>query len=146
MSSLDLDAGRDRKDHETIFDACRQGQVDVVRHLLSQSPHTIHLRDAQGATLLHAAPSRERVLFLMTQGAGVHAVGPHGATPLHRACARGHLAVVQSLVEAGADPRVLTKSCLTVSPEDYAFEHDHAHVAEYMMDIAPSLGDSVCLD
>jgi ankyrin repeat protein len=51
------------------------------------------------------------VKLLMSKGANIYAQSDYGRTCLHCAAAEGHLAVVETLVEANVDVLVQNKVC-----------------------------------
>src|SRR5690606_33169190 len=64
--------------------------------------------------LLHAASEVNRpelVEWLIARGADLEGRTRHGHTPLHIACALGHVEVADALLRAGADPRAEADGC-----------------------------------
>lgn len=92
-----------------LFDACRNGDINKVRRLISTQ--NVNARDTQGrkSTPLHFAAGfgrKDVVEYLLQCGANVHAKDDGGLIPLHNACSFGHAEVVQLLLKHGADPNV----------------------------------------
>ncbi|KAM4624549.1 poly [ADP-ribose] polymerase tankyrase-2 [Polymixia lowei] len=89
-----------------LFEACRNGDVERVRKLVT--PENVNSRDTAGrkSTPLHFAAGfgrRDVVDFLLQRGANVHARDDGGLISLHNACSFGHAEVVNLLLHHGAD-------------------------------------------
>ncbi|XP_065883611.1 poly [ADP-ribose] polymerase tankyrase-2-like [Dysidea avara] len=94
-------------DKPDLFEACKEGNIEVVRKLVNQS--TVNSRDTGGrkSTPLHFAAGfgrQEVVEYLLDNGSKVDAKDDGGLMPLHNACSFGHTEVVQLLLKHGADP------------------------------------------
>ena len=101
----------------SVTTAIRNGDLDVLRVLLDQHPElaTTSIVDADGTarSLLHVAtdwpghfPNNvEVVVLLFAAGADVNARfrGSHTETPLHWAASSDDVAVIDALLDAGAD-------------------------------------------
>ncbi|XP_038620066.1 LOW QUALITY PROTEIN: poly [ADP-ribose] polymerase tankyrase-2 [Tachyglossus aculeatus] len=90
-----------------LFEACRNGDVERVKRLVS--PDGVNSRDTAGrkSTPLHFAAGfgrKDVVEYLLQNGASVHARDDGGLIPLHNACSFGHAEVVNLLLHHGADP------------------------------------------
>ncbi|XP_063817725.1 poly [ADP-ribose] polymerase tankyrase-2 isoform X1 [Pseudophryne corroboree] len=90
-----------------LFEACRNGDVDRVRKLVTAE--NVNSRDIAGrkSTPLHFAAGfgrKDVVEHLLQSGANVHARDDGGLIPLHNACSFGHAEVVNLLLRHGADP------------------------------------------
>ncbi|XP_053367381.1 poly [ADP-ribose] polymerase tankyrase-2-like isoform X2 [Clarias gariepinus] len=90
-----------------LFEACRSGELERVKKLLTAE--TVNSRDTAGrkSTPLHFAAGfgrRDVVSYLLQHGANVHARDDGGLISLHNACSFGHAEVVNLLLEHGADP------------------------------------------
>ncbi|XP_041714449.1 poly [ADP-ribose] polymerase tankyrase-2 isoform X2 [Coregonus clupeaformis] len=89
-----------------IFEACRNGDVERVRRLVTLE--NVNSRDTAGrkSTPLHFAAGfgrRDVVDYLLQNGANVHARDEGGLVSLHNACSFGHAEVVNLLLHHGAD-------------------------------------------
>jgi ankyrin repeat protein len=67
----------------------------------------VNAREADGTTALHwaaRADDADEVRRLLRAGAHADAVNRYGVTPLALAAANGNAAILELLIEAGADP------------------------------------------
>ena len=117
-----------------ILQACQRGDSTAIHCFIEQNGHDIvHMQFDRGQTLLHHAGSLAVAQILVEHGANVNSRDNHGVTPLHKACARGDLRLVQYLVgTAGANVQALDDAYLL--PVDYAFEHDRSDVADFLLE------------
>ncbi len=96
---------------ESLLDAAKNGDVEVVRTLLASGADPNEAA-GDGMTALHWAAERGHAhvtLLLLSGGADVEAktrVGNY--TPLHLASRRGSSSIARALLEAGADPHATT--------------------------------------
>ena len=74
----------------------------------------------------------EIIDFLLKSNADPDLQDIYGHTALILASDQGHIDSVRSLVEGGADIRLKTRSKL--SALDVAFNHNHAQVANFLLD------------
>ena len=113
MSSPNLPEGTSPEDVAAFFEACANGDVDVLRALLATNPTLARagLSHPQahhhGWTALHEAAKRGHVnvvRLLLDHGADPNAREAGDNTyPLHWAAARGQVEAVRALVDAGGD-------------------------------------------
>ncbi|QOY88392.1 ankyrin repeat domain-containing protein [Paludibaculum fermentans] len=94
---------------EEFFEACDQGDTEVITRLLANEPGLVTARNPRryNATGLHATAVRghlDAVQLLLARGADPNARETGDDTyPLHWAAARGCLDVVRALLDAGGD-------------------------------------------
>ena len=84
-----------------LFDACTQGNLDVVNALLDNG-FNVNATDEDDATALHlaAANGQEQVVrLLLVRGAAVDQANLAGWTPLLQAARNGHTAVAALLIQ-----------------------------------------------
>nr|XP_046916564.1 LOW QUALITY PROTEIN: poly [ADP-ribose] polymerase tankyrase-2-like [Dermatophagoides farinae] len=98
---------RGNPEHQ-LLEASRQGELDLVRTILSKYPHLVNCRDVDGrqSTPLHFAAGYNRidvVEYLLEHGADVRAKDKGGLVPLHNACSYGHFEVAELLLKKGAN-------------------------------------------
>jgi ankyrin repeat protein len=90
-----------------LSQAIKSGDVEATRALL-ESEADVNAAEPDGTTPLHWAANRsdpETAAALIENGASVNASNRYGVTPLVAACmGTGDVAVVELLLDAGADP------------------------------------------
>jgi hypothetical protein len=96
------------KDEEkSLFDWCKEGNVEKIRELLN--PDNINHQDEDGLTLMHWASDRGHstvVRLLVERGANLNIQDVDGQAPLHYASSCGHQDIVTFLIAAGADVNI----------------------------------------
>lgn len=96
-----------------IADAAMNGNRQVVRTLL-QHKVNVNAPQVDGTTALHwavRADDMETAELLIRAGANVSAANRSGATPMLLASINGNAAMIEELIQAGADPNAaLTKT------------------------------------
>ncbi|XP_069139826.1 protein fem-1 homolog C-like [Argopecten irradians] len=98
-----------------LFNACRQGHVDIVKYLILDCSADVELRCSyyirqdsshEGATALFVAVSKQHypvVQLLVSHAANVNAATSYGLTPLRCACYSRNVSIVKYLVQNGAN-------------------------------------------
>lgn len=107
---VDVTAGT-RHGTTALYLACQYNHIQVVRLLLSNSSTHVNQTDLNRNTPLHATASNghfETLQILLAHGADVSAANNRGETSLHLASRWGYAALVEKLVEAGADVNART--------------------------------------
>ncbi|XP_032802655.1 acyl-CoA-binding domain-containing protein 6 isoform X2 [Petromyzon marinus] len=98
-----------REEDKTVFDHCKDNEVNRLAAALKQDAFDINQRDEEGRTLLHWACDRghlETVELLLKRGANVNSQDDEGQTALHYACGCDFPAAVRLLLAFGADPSI----------------------------------------
>ena len=84
-----------------LLDACREGDLDIVKSLLEQNKLPVNYNDlGKEQTPLHLASAEghlEIVKYLLKKGADVNARDFESWTPLHCACANSQIEVIKLL-------------------------------------------------
>jgi ankyrin repeat protein len=91
---------------QSIFEAARDGDANVVRQLLASETDLVVQTDERGRTPLHyaAAHGHVEVCAALTEaGAGLNVADEDGETPLHSAIRRNQTAAAEFLLEQDAD-------------------------------------------
>ena len=92
---------------QTLLNACRNGQKNIVKILLERGGIDLNRRDAEGNTALHYVCRegyRDLAVLLLDKGADASLVNNRGETPLHAAARKGNREILARLLDAGADP------------------------------------------
>ena len=93
---------------QDIYDACRKGNVELIKQLSKVNPDTINAPNKSGYTPLVIAGYRnqlEAVKVLLELGAKVNALSEDG-TVLTAACYKSNVELVKILLEQHADVNV----------------------------------------
>ncbi|CAH0724750.1 unnamed protein product, partial [Brenthis ino] len=91
--------------------AAENGELRILKELLSKQPGLVHARDSDGYTPLHRAAYSNHInviSYLLSVKANVGAKTEMGWTPLHSACNWNNYASAARLLAAGADPCALS--------------------------------------
>ena len=92
-----------------LHDAAQDGDLKLVKELLTENVDIENADNVLGNTLLHLAAAEghlSMVIYLLDRGANIHAktkIPFDYFTPLHLASHEGHLKIVIYLLERGAD-------------------------------------------
>ena len=94
--------------------ACYSGRLEAAKVLVAAGARAFAAENIWSETPLHAAAtsgrSRELVTFLLdTGGLSVNLQGSDGHTALHSACYQGHIDIVLTLLERGADINLMAR-------------------------------------
>lgn len=92
--------------------AAMEGDIDIVRSMVSEKPELLTQTDKYGNSPLHLAAyegQTEVVRFLIFQGVDVNVRNNFGGTALLVACYAGETEVVQMLIANGADSNLAIK-------------------------------------
>lgn len=92
---------------KTVFDWCKEGNVEHLSRLLANDSIDINQQDAEGMCLLHWACDRghiDVIQLLVDHDAEINRTDSDGQTALHYAATCEHLSVVQLLLQHGANP------------------------------------------
>ncbi len=147
---------------ETLFDAVKAGDAAAVREWVTRAPESVNARDQEGnsplilalyygqkdianlfidhgATLTlyeaAAAGNLERVRRLVQADRGtVNSYSHDGFTPLHLAAFFGNSAILDFLVEAGADVNAVATNGSLLRPIHSAAAHSQNQVAQNMVE------------
>ncbi|XP_078263937.1 acyl-CoA-binding domain-containing protein 6 isoform X2 [Rhinoraja longicauda] len=98
-----------REEDKTIFDHCRENNIDHVFKALVSKNVDVNLRDEEGRALLHWACDRghkDLVGMLLQQKAEINSRDSEGQTALHYASACEFADIVELLLSSGADPTI----------------------------------------
>src|SRR5678816_2097828 len=93
-----------------VADAVRTRNASALQSLLKQRAD-VNVAEPDGTTALHWAAhwnDLDTVNLLLKAGANAKAVNRYGASPLSEAVSSGSVAMIQALLNAGADPKTLT--------------------------------------
>lgn len=122
-------------DNELHF-AARHGSMERALALLSRGVIDIDQGDPKGFTplMLAAFYGHSRVLkVILNKRANVSVVNDDGCTALHMSAQEGHLAVTKLLVQAGADPEMVTFTT-GYTPLQQAAQNGHSEVVRVLIE------------
>jgi ankyrin repeat protein len=109
--------------------ACRRGDLEAVKALVSIDARRAYTPDANGVTPVHRAAAGnhiEVIEFLLQNRADPNALDRYGDTPLKRASYDGFVDAANALLAAGAD--VNRADSLGKTPLHHAAERGHFQV------------------
>ncbi|XP_078074185.1 acyl-CoA-binding domain-containing protein 6 [Mustelus asterias] len=98
-----------REEDKTIFDHCRENNIDHILKALVSKNVDVNLKDEEGRALLHWACDRghkDLVDMLLQQKAEINSQDSEGQTALHYASACEFADIVELLLNSGADPTI----------------------------------------
>ncbi|WP_328793983.1 ankyrin repeat domain-containing protein [Hydrogenophaga sp. BPS33] len=127
--SVNIEA-RTAKDESALMLAALKGELDLARRLIARQAEV----NKPGWTPLHYAATHpgnasvDMVRLMLEHHAYIDAESPNGTTPLMMAAQYGQPAVVQLLLDEGADPLIKNQRGLTAM--DFAHRAGRAASAE----------------
>jgi ankyrin repeat protein len=119
---------------QDIYDACRKGNVELIKQLSKVNPDTINTPNKSGYTPLIIAGYRnqlEAVKVLLDLGANVNAISEDG-TVLTAACYKSNTALVKILLEQHADVNV--KNNAGTTPLMFAIMAENEEIVKLLME------------
>jgi ankyrin repeat protein len=119
---------------QDIYDACRKGNVELIKQLSKVNPDTINTPNKSGYTPLLIAGYRNQldaVKVLLDLGANVNAVSEDG-TVLTAACYKSNTALVKILLEQHADVNV--KNNAGTTPLMFAIMAENEEIVKLLME------------
>ncbi|XP_048458096.1 acyl-CoA-binding domain-containing protein 6 isoform X3 [Rhincodon typus] len=127
-----------RDEDKTIFDHCRENNIDHILKALVSKNVDVNLKDEEGRALLHWACDRghkDLVGMLLQQKAEINSQDSEGQTALHYASACEFADIVELLLNSGADPTIQDgEGCL---PEEVT---DSKDISQMLRQYAASKG------
>ena len=115
-----------------FFTACVFGLTPIIDDLTHAAAYDWNLTDDLGQSGLYlaaAAGHRTIVQSLLQYDVYVNNFGGKFGYPLHAACFRGHVSIVELLVDHGADPKLGPRSAL-----EYTLLADHENISLFLLD------------
>jgi uncharacterized protein len=105
-----------------------------------KKPHVISVtsKNCDDDTPLHIAAQwgdRKACQMLVEEGADVNALGDMSCTPLHNAVGKNHVLVVEYLLDAGANPDLISE--LNYSPRKLAEERNQKEILKLLKQWRP---------
>ena len=119
---------------QDIYDACRKGNVELIKQLSKVNPDTINTPNKSGYTPLIIAGYRNQldaVKVLLDLGANVNAVSEDG-TVLTAACYKSNTALVKILLEQHADVNV--KNNAGTTPLMFAIMAENEEIVKLLIE------------
>eukprot|EP01029_Cantina_marsupialis_P013999 TRINITY_DN310001_c0_g1_i1.p1 TRINITY_DN310001_c0_g1~~TRINITY_DN310001_c0_g1_i1.p1 ORF type:complete len:469 (-),score=91.58 TRINITY_DN310001_c0_g1_i1:651-2057(-) len=125
----------------TIFTACRDGKIDLVKGFIESGKYSINSTDADDATPLHHAARNSQIHvceYLLEIGSNIDAIDSFGCTPLHLAGGWGNTDTVQFLLNKNANNLVENKHNCT--PALFAHAMGRPRAEKLLSDWVPAGG------
>ena len=117
-----------------IFDACRKGDLELVRKIYELHPDSIHAEDIKGFTPLILAVYNDNapvVEFLLAKGAQVDRPDLSGNSALMGVCFKGYKNIAAMLIDAGVDVNQRNSNGATALT--FAATFGHLDIAEMLL-------------
>jgi ankyrin repeat protein len=129
----DAGANTDAVTPSTAFiGACLAGDRTAVERALADDPRLLPRAIAERSDLVARAVERGRSgAIRLLVGLGFDVNARHRNTALHEAAWRGNLAVVEQLLDLGADPTI-TDASFDATPRGWAEHNRQHHVVAYL--------------
>lgn len=121
------------KQRETVDEILKRLSERMFPAQMGRAKVTVDSREADGDGVLHSllyGKERYPALALIDAGANVNAVGDLGYTPLHVSAFRNDSEMIQTLLDAGADPHL--KCEVGKTPWDTAVDHGCLEAAKLL--------------
>ncbi|TCK68927.1 ankyrin repeat protein [Winogradskyella wandonensis] len=102
---------------QNIYDACRQGNLDIVKRLYTINPNTINIEDESGYTplVLSCYYGHEDIVeFLVDKVKTLNDKTSYGS-PLMAATVKGYDNIVDVLLENNVDPNITDEQGVTAA-------------------------------
>ena len=118
---------------QDIFDVCRKGDVETLKHLISIDPSIVNSRNESGFTPLIVAGYRNQlgiVKLLLDNKADINTISGEGSV-LMGTCYKGNLEMAKFLIERGAD--VNTENELGTTPLMYAILSENIELIKLLL-------------
>jgi ankyrin repeat protein len=124
---------RDESGNTILHNAVREGNIEIVKYILSQDAD-VNIKNGGGETALQIAiytNNEELIKYLVSNGADVNAKGVYDETPLHDAIKKGKIEIVKYLVSHGAN--LNTKNSIQESPLYAAVKNNRLDIVKYLI-------------
>jgi len=134
QTPLDIVVKEDDSQAKTLYEAAADGDIELVKSLIS-SGSDVNAPNDWGWTPLYVAAAignRDIVDLLIAKGADVNAPNKLSETPLHLAVSNGHRDIVELLIKNGADFRAADEDGVT--PLHTAAEQGYIDIVTLLID------------
>jgi ankyrin repeat protein len=124
---------RDDSGNTILHNAVREGNIEIVKYLLSQDAD-VNIKNSGGETALQIAiysNNEELIKYLVSNGADVNFKGVYDESPLHDAIMKGNIEIVKYLVSRGANFN--TKNNVQESPLYAAVKNNRLDIVKYLI-------------
>ena len=116
-------------DEERFVGRCMAGDLEAAKEALADSPALLERAQERMPDLVAEAASANRVGAVRVMLALGFDHSTPSRTPLHQAAFQGHLEMVETLLEGGADPRLRDED-FHATPLQWALTAGHPEIAE----------------